>query len=142
MGVEQEAETMRGKRMREQPQSEVNMTPMLDVVFIMLIFFIVTASFVKEAGVDVNRPTALTAEKKDQGNILVAITENGQIWIDRRQVDPRSLRANIERLHAENPQGSIVIQADAKSQNALLIAVMDAAKAAGVNQVAISAEGS
>ena len=84
---------MRGKRGREQPQSEVNMTPMLDVVFIMLIFFIVTASFVKEAGVDVTRPPAFTAEAKDKGNILVAITENGQIWIDRRQVEPRSLAA-------------------------------------------------
>ena len=133
---------MRGKRMREQPQSEVNMTPMLDVVFIMLIFFIVTASFVKEAGVDVIRPPAQTAIAKDKGNILVAITENGQIWIDRRQVDPRALRANIERLHGENPQGSIVIQADRKSQNSLLVAVMDAAKAAGVSEIAIAAEGS
>ena len=133
---------MRGKRMRESAQSEVNMTPMLDVVFIMLIFFIVTASFVKEAGVDVNRPPALTAIAKDKGNILIAITESGQIWIDRRQVDPRSLRANIERLHGENPQGAIVIQADKNSQNHLLVAVMDAAKAAGVNQIAVATEGS
>ncbi len=133
---------MRGNRMRETAESEVNMTPMLDVVFIMLIFFIVTASFVKEAGVDVIRPPAATAEAKDQGNILIAITENGQIWVDRRQVDPRSLRANIERLHGENPQGSIVIQADAKSQNHLLVQVMDAAKAAGVNSIAIAADGS
>ncbi|MGB0620275.1 MAG: ExbD/TolR family protein [Myxococcota bacterium] len=132
---------MRGNRMRETAQSEVNMTPMLDVVFIMLIFFIVTASFVKEAGVDVIRPPAVTAEGKDSGNILIAITENGQIWVDRRQVDPRSLRANIERLHGENPQGSIVIQADQKSQNHLLVEVMDAAKAAGVNSIAIAADG-
>jgi biopolymer transport protein ExbD len=115
---------------------------MLDVVFIMLIFFIVTASFVKEAGVDVIRPPAKTAISKDKGNILIAITENGQIWIDRRQVDPRSLRANIERLHGENPQGAIVVQADQKSQNHLLVQVMDAAKAAGVNEISIAAEGS
>jgi len=83
---------VRGKRMRESAQSEVNMTPMLDVVFIMLIFFIVTASFVKEAGVDVIRPPAKTAISKDKGNILIAITENGQIWIDRRQVDPTCAR--------------------------------------------------
>ena len=133
---------MRGKRTRETGQSEINVTPMLDVVFIMLIFFIVTASFVKEAGVDVIRPPAQTAVAKEKGNILIAITENGQIWIDRRQVDPRALRANIERLHGENPQGSIVIQADQKSQNHLLVTVMDAAKAAGVNQIAIAAEGS
>ena len=131
---------MRGNRMRETAESEVNMTPMLDVVFIMLIFFIVTASFVKEAGVDVIRPPAMTAINKDKGNILIAITENGQIWIDRRQVDPRSLRANIERLHGENPQGSIVVQADQKSQNHLLVAVMDAAKSAGVNSIAIAAD--
>lgn len=133
---------MRGRRMRESAQSEVNMTPMLDVVFIMLIFFIVTASFVKEAGVDVIRPPAKTAIAKDKGNILIAITENGQIWLDRRQVDPRSLRVNIERLHGENPQGAIVIQADQKSQNHLLVQVMDAARAAGVNEIAIAVDGS
>ena len=132
---------MHQRRARDRDTSEVNLTPMLDVVFIMLIFFIVTASFVKEAGVDVLRPPAQTAISKDKGNILIAITENGQIWIDRRQVDPRSLRANIERLHGENPQGSIVIQADKKSQNHLLVQVMDAAKSAGVSEVAIAAEG-
>jgi biopolymer transport protein ExbD len=131
---------MRGKRRAEQ-QAEVNMTPMLDVVFIMLIFFIVTASFVKEAGVDVARPPASTAEAKDKGNILIAITENGQIWIDRRQVEPRALRAHIERLHGENPQGAIVIQADKDSQNHLLVSVMDAAKAAKVSKISIAAEG-
>ena len=125
---------MRRARRREQEESEVNLTPMLDVVFIMLIFFIVTASFVKEAGIDVSRPPAATAERKERGNILVAITENDQIWIDRRQVDPRALRANIERLHAENPQGSVVIQADKKSKNGLLVQVMDAARLAGVKQ--------
>ncbi len=121
-------------------ESEVNLTPMLDVVFIMLIFFIVTASFVKEAGIDITRPPAATAERKERGNILVAITENDQIWVDRRQVDPRALRANIERLHAENPQGSVVIQADQNSKNGLLVQVMDAARLAGVNSVALAAE--
>ena len=100
---------MRGNRRRESAQSEVNLTPMLDVVFIMLIFFIVTASFVKEAGIDVSRPPAATAERKERGNILVAITDNDQIWIDRRQVDPRALRANIEPLHPDTPQGLSLI---------------------------------
>jgi biopolymer transport protein ExbD len=131
---------MRRARAREQEESEVNLTPMLDVVFIMLIFFIVTASFVKEAGIDVSRPPAATAERKERGNILVAITENDQIWMDRRQVDPRSIRANIERLHAENPQGSVVIQADKNSKNGLLVQVMDAARLAGVGNVALAAE--
>ena len=124
----------------EEEKSEVNLTPMLDVVFIMLIFFIVTASFVKEAGIDVNRPDAATAERKEKGNILVAISADDQIWIDRRLVDPRALRANIERMHAENPNGAVVIQADTKSTNGLLVQVMDASRQAGVKNVSIAAE--
>ena len=131
---------MRRKRARDREESEVNLTPMLDVVFIMLIFFIVTASFVKEAGIDITRPPAATAERKERGNILIAITANDQIWIDRRQVDARAIRANIERLHAENPQGSVVIQADKDSKNGLLVQVMDAARLAGVSSVALAAE--
>ena len=131
---------MRRRYSQQQEEEEVNLTPMLDVVFIMLIFFIVTASFVKEAGIDVTRPPAATAERKERGNIMIAITENDQIWIDRRQVDPRALRANIERLHAENPQGSVVIQADQNSKNGLLVLVMDAARAARVPNVALAAE--
>jgi len=130
---------MRKRRQSGEEESEVNLTPMLDVVFIMLIFFIVTASFVKEAGVEVNRAPAETAERRDRGNILVAITESDQIWIDRKEVDPRALRANIERLYAENPQGQVVIQADRASKNRLLVEVMDAARAAGVENVSISA---
>jgi len=131
---------MRRKRDRRGSGSEINLTPMLDVVFIMLIFFIVTASFVKEAGIDVSRPPAASAERKERGNILVAITDSGQIWIDRRQVDERALRANIERMHAENPQGSVVIQADKEAKTGLLVAVMDAARMAGVHNVSLAAE--
>jgi biopolymer transport protein ExbD len=131
---------MRRHGIEAEEESEVNITPMLDVVFIMLIFFIVTASFVKESGIDINRPEASTAERKERGNILVAITESGQIWIDRRQVDVRAIRANIERLHAENPQGAVVIQADQESKNGLLVRVMDAARLAGVTNVSIAAE--
>jgi len=124
----------------DEEESEVNLTPMLDVVFIMLIFFIVTASFVKEAGIEVNRPNAVTAERKEKGNILVAISADNQIWVNRRQVDPRALRANIERMHAENPHGAVVIQADEESKNGLLVQVMDAARLAGVKNVSIAAE--
>ena len=131
---------MRRRRLQEQDDTEVNLTPMLDVVFIMLIFFIVTASFVKEAGIDVSRPDAATAERKERGNILVAISESGQIWIDKRHVDIRAVRANIERMAAENPQGSVVIQADENSKNGILVQVMDAARLAGVEQVSIAAE--
>lgn len=131
---------MRRQRRASAEEAEVDLTPMLDVVFIMLIFFIVTASFVKESGMDVNRPDAATAVVKPRGNILVAITPSGQIWIDKRQVDVRSIRANLERLYAENPQGAVVIQADEESKNGLLVAVMDAAKLAGIENVSIAAE--
>ena len=121
-------------------ESEINITPMLDVVFIMLIFFIVTATFIKEAGIDVNRPDAATAVKQEKANILIAIGANNDIWIDRRQVDIRALRPNIERLHAENPQGSVVIQADKESKTETLVAVMDASRQAGVYNVSIAAQ--
>jgi len=124
----------------EEEESSIDITPMLDVVFIMLIFFIVTATFIKEAGIDVNRPDAATAVKQEKANILIAINANNEIWIDRRQVDIRSVRPNIERLHAENPQGSVVIQADKESKTEFLIKVMDAARSAGVFNVAIAAQ--
>lgn len=126
-------------RSRTREDALVDMTPMLDVVFIMLIFFIVTASFVKETGVDVSRPNADTAEQQKRANILVAITPNGEIWIDRRPVDIRALRANVERLRAENPEGTVVIQADRESQTGLLVEVMDQIRLAGVSNVAIAA---
>jgi len=110
-----------GNLLQEDEAEEINMTPMLDVVFIMLIFFIVTASFVKEAGIDVNRPEAATAVKKERANILVAISDTGEIWINKRQIDVRAVQANIERLKAENPQGSVVIQADKKATTDMLI---------------------
>jgi biopolymer transport protein ExbD len=131
---------MRRRRLgNNEDDTEINLTPMLDVTFIMLIFFIVTSSFVKEAGIDVSKPAAVTAEVKERGNILVAITEQGEIWVDKRPIDPRAVRANIERLHAENPQGSVVIQADKNSRNELLVIVMDAAREAGVFDVSIAA---
>jgi biopolymer transport protein ExbD len=123
----------------EEEENEINLTPMLDVVFIMLIFFIVTASFIKEAGIDVDRPDAPTAESQDDAAILIAISAADEIWIDRRQTEPNAVRGMIERLHAENPKGSIVIQADEESTNETLVVVMEAAKQAGVSNVAISA---
>ena len=89
---------------QEEEENEINLTPMLDVVFIMLIFFIVTASFIKESGIDVNRPDAPTSERVEDANILVAISPNDEIYMDRRLIDPRAVRANIERMHAENPK--------------------------------------
>ncbi len=124
----------------EEEDNEINLTPMLDVVFIMLIFFIVTATFIKEAGIDVNRPGAISAESQEDAAILIAISENDEIWIDRKETDPRALKPIIERLHLENPKGSIVIQADEESTNEMLVIVMEAAKAAGVTNVAIATD--
>ena len=122
----------------EEEENEINLTPMLDVVFIMLIFFIVTASFIKEAGITVDRPEAFTLEPQEDAAILVAISPADEIWIDRKKIDPGGVRAAIERLHSENPKGSLVIQADKESTNAMLVVVMEAAKAVGITNVAIS----
>ena len=121
-------------------ESDINLTPMLDVVFIMLIFFIVTATFIKQTGIDVRRPDALTDEKKPTVSVLIAISPAGDIWIDKKKVDVTSVRAHIERLHAENPKGGIVIQADREAKYEKLKAVLDASRAAGVTEVAISTE--
>lgn len=121
-------------------EAAVDITPMLDVVFIMLIFFIVTATFIKQAGIEVNQPQAQTAVVQEKANILIAIDANNKIWINRREVDFRALRPNIERLHAENPKGSVVIQADRDSTNEALVQVMDASRRAGVYDIAIAAQ--
>lgn len=123
----------------EEEETRIDITPMLDVVFILLIFFIVTATFIKEAGIEVSRPDAATAEVQEKANILIAITANDDIWINRRKVDIRQVRPNIERLHAENPQGTVVIQADNDSRNEVLVQVMDASRSAGVYQIALAA---
>ena len=120
-------------------EAELNMTPMLDIVFIMLIFFVVTASFLKESGVDVSRPTASTAVRKEQGNILIAITSNDEIWIDKHRVDIHAVRENVVRLQMENPEGAVVIQADSDSRSGLLVKVIDQARLAGVADVSIAA---
>ena len=124
----------------DEEENEINLTPMLDVVFIMLIFFIVTATFIKEAGIQVERPNTVTADSQDDASILIAISEVDEIWIDRQERDPRAIRGIIERLHAENPKGSIVIQADEGSTHETLVIVMEAAKKAGVTNVSIASD--
>ena len=122
-------------------EAAVDITPMLDVVFIMLIFFIVTATFIKEAGIDVDKPSAATAIVQEKASILIAIDANNAVWINRRQVDLRSVRSIVERLHAENPKGTLVIQADRESKNDTLVQVMDASRRAGVYDIALAAHG-
>jgi biopolymer transport protein ExbD len=119
-------------------QSEIDLTPMLDVVFIMLIFFIVTASFIKESGIEVNRPEAVTAEDKRNAKILVAVSASNQVWIDKKQVDPRAVKLAIERMHAENPKGALVVQADMKSSTRVVAGVLDAARDAGIEDISVS----
>lgn len=121
-------------------EAQLELTPMLDVVFILLIFFIVTATFIKEAGIQVSRPDAETSIPKPRVSVIVAVSESGEIWVDKKRVSPAAVRAHIERMHAENPMGGIVIQADRKSKYEALKAVLDAARAAGVTEVAVSTE--
>lgn len=120
-------------------ENDIDITPMLDVVFIMLIFFIVTTSFVKESGITVSRPSATTAEAKQGSNILIAIRANGEIWVDKRAVDVRAVRANVERMKAEAPEGAVVIQADEFAPTGILVKVMDQVRLAGVSDISIAA---
>ena len=133
---------MRRRRSRQDEEDQVNLTPMLDVVFIMLIFFIVTASFIKEVGLDLNKPEGGEAPKTvtENENILIQITNDGLIFIDRRNVDVRAIRANIERLRAERPNGQVVVAPGAASQNGLLVEVMDQARLAGAEEISLAAE--
>ena len=123
----------------EESESAIDVTPMLDVVFIMLIFFIVTATFVKEAGIDVSRSTAETAVAQNKAHILVAIDSKNSIWVDKREIDLRAVKPNIRRLISLNPQGTVLVQADKASYTDTLISVMDEIRAAGVTNIAISA---
>jgi len=120
--------------------AEIDMTPMLDIVFIMLIFFIVSTSFIKESGVSVNRPGAKTAQAQPKGHILVAIKPGGEIWVDKHVVDVRALRPMIERLKADQPESGVVIQADEEARTGLLVKVMDQVRLAGVSDISIAAE--
>ncbi len=125
------------------PDSEehgIDLAPMLDFTINLLIFFIITTSFIKEAGVTVFKPEAVTAEHRESGNLLIAIRENGDIWMDRKQVDMRELRAMIERLHIERPDDSVVIIADRNSQAGVVAQVMDEVRAGGITEVSIAAD--
>ena len=106
----------------------------------MLIFFIVTATFIKEAGVEIDRPDTLTALPKKTVSLLVGVSKDNKIWIDKKQVDVRNARPRMERLHAENPKGGLVIQADSESKVEKVLAIMDAARGIGIGQVAIATE--
>ena len=129
-----------GRRHHKQDEAQIDLTSMLDIVFIMLIFFIVTASFIKEPGVEVNRPEATTWDEKKNAAILIALDQKSEIWIDKNKVDPRNVRSKIETLHAENPKGTVVIQADDKANVETIAKVVEAAKKVGIVDVAVATE--
>jgi len=131
---------MRSRRKIKEEEKVADLTPMLDVVFIMLIFFIVTATFIKETGVEIDRPDTKTAEAKKRVSLLVGVGADSGIWIDKKRVDVRNVRPMMERLHAENPKGGLVIQADSESKVEKVLAIMNAARKIGINQVAIASE--
>jgi biopolymer transport protein ExbD len=124
---------------QESEDHGIDLAPMLDFVLNLLIFFIITTSFIKEAGVTVVRPDATTAEHRESGNILIAIRENGDIWMDRKKVDLRQVNILIERLHIERPDDTAVIVADKDSNAEVLAQVMDAVRSGGIRDVSIAA---
>ena len=132
---------MARKQRTEGEDAAIDMTPMLDIVFIMLIFFIVTTSFIKEAGIEVNKPQASQSQQQKNANVFVAITDDGKIWLDKREIDVDRVRANLERLLAEQPTDLIIIQADKKAKHGVVIEVMDQIKAAGMDRIAVAAVG-
>ncbi len=119
--------------------TELNMAPLIDMVFILLIFFLVTTSFVKETGIEVNRPTAATAASQSKATILIAIDPANRIYMDHREIDIRAVRANVERALAENPEGAVVVVADRASSTGMAIEVMDGCRMAGAKNVSLAA---
>ena len=127
---------------RHTPETEdhgIDLAPMLDFVLNLLIFFIIITSFVKEAGVTVNKARAETVEPRESANILIAVRVNGDIWMDRRQVDMRDIRTVIERLHLERPDDSVVIIADRASQAGVVAKLMDEVRRCGIREIALGA---
>ena len=129
-----------GRRDTKTEEAQIDLTSMLDIVFIMLIFFIVTSSFVRESGVEVNRPQASNVTSQKDAGIFVGINASNDIYIDKRIVDVDRVQATLEHLLLEQPEASLVIQADEHAYNGTVVKVMDAAKGAGVKQIALAAE--
>lgn len=129
---------MARRHRREEEDAAIDMTPMLDIVFIMLIFFIVTTSFVKEAGIEVNKPEASQAESKPKANIFVAINDNGDIWMDKRMVDVERVQANLEKMLAEQATDTVIVQADEEAKHGKVMKVMDQIKAAGIDKIVVA----
>ena len=128
------------RRRASKDEPEINITPMLDIVFIMLIFFIVTTSFIRETGVEVEKPMALSTEARPQANVLIAIRPNDEIWMNRQQIGINEVRFEVEDARAENPESSVIILADRGARTGLVVEVMDQVQLGGVNRISISTE--
>ena len=118
---------------------DINMGPLIDMVFLLLIFFVVTTSFVKETGIDVQRSTAATAEVKERGNIMIGVNAEGAVYLEGRRIDIRSVRAHVERALAEDPESGVVVVADQKSETGVVVRVMDQCRLAGAQDVSLAA---
>ena len=129
------------RRRKPEEEGEINITPMLDIVFIMLIFFIVTTSFVKEPGISPSRPFAQTAATKERGNIMIAVSRDDHIWMNKNRVELTGVRQLIEAARAENPESSVIIVADQSASTGMVIDLMDQVRVAGVTSIALAAEG-
>ena len=130
---------MRRRRASREEAMDINITPMLDIVFIMLIFFIVTTSFVKETGIDPKRPVAETSAARPTGNILIGVDSDGQIWMNNRRIEINQVRQLVEDAVVENPESSAVLVSDEVSPTGVLIDIMDQVRLAGVTNIAVSA---
>jgi biopolymer transport protein ExbD len=119
---------------------EINMAPLIDMVFLLLIFFAVTTSFVKEAGIDVQRASAATAEVREQGSILIGVSPDGDVFMEGKKIDVRSVRGLVERALAEDPQGGVVVVADKRSMTGAVVKVMDQCRLAGAKNVSLAAK--
>ncbi|MHA2937184.1 ExbD/TolR family protein [Vibrio sp. RC27] len=129
-----------GNRSKQQEEAQIDMTSMLDIVFIMLIFFIVTSSFVRESGVEVNRPQASNSTSQKDASVFIAVTADNEIYIDKRVVDKERVQPTLEHIIIEQPNAALVIQADEFAFNGTVVAVMDAAKSAGISNIALATE--
>ena len=130
---------MARRHAERQEDTEVNITPMLDIVFIMLIFFIVTTSFIRETGIDPRRPEAVSAAQKERGNILIGVSAGGQIWMDKRPVELGAVRQRVEQARSESPESTVVIVADERASTGLVIDLMDQVRLGGILNISVAA---
>jgi len=118
---------------------DVNMSPLIDMVFLLLIFFVVTTSFVKESGIEVSRSTASTAEVKEQASVMIGVSDEGEVYMEGKKVDVRSVRGLVERALAEDPEAGVVVVADKGSETGDVVKVMDQCRLAGASSVSLAA---